>query len=232
MSDGHAVYFYTEVHAGKVDIENCTINGTGYEAIRMSETEKYTTERALDTLIVRNVTFQNVDAECIRLYSDTDTSTTDAYVLLEHLTINHCNTRTFYIKNNKGVIVRDWIITNDYIGSHGRSDYTGQVQYEGSRISNVDMYNLSVNDLQATKGGEVDTSTIYNFNPMYADSTNGDFTLLEGSPAYGKAHDGTALGDLSWATNATSVNENLFLQLLILMNSVKIIQIHLIRLQL
>ena len=200
--DGHAIYFLKDVPTvNKVLMENCTVNGTGYEAIRIAETEKYTTERALDTLIVRNTTFQNVDAECIRLYSDTDINTPDAYVLLEHLTLNHCNTRAFYIKNNKNVIVRDWIITNDYVGSHGRSDYTGQVQLEGSTISNMDLFNLTVSDVQATKGGTVDSATIYNFDPMFADSTNGDFTLLAGSEAYGKAHDGTALGDLRWATN-------------------------------
>ena len=207
-SDGHAVYFYKDVHAGKVDIEDCTINGTGYEAIRMSETEKYATPRALDTLIVRNCTFQNVDAECVRVYGDKDTSTTDAYIFLEHLTIDHCNTRAFYIKDNKNTILRDCIITNDYVGSHGRADYTAQIQFDGSEISNMDAYNLSVDDFQATKGGVVDSSTIYNFDPMYKDSTNGDFTLMKGSPAYGKAHDGTALGDLRWAKFATAVEKN------------------------
>ncbi len=152
--------------------------------------------------MLRNTTFQNVDAECVRLYSDTDTSTVDAYVLLEHLTLNHCNTRTFYVKNNKGVIVRDWIISNDYVGSHGRSDYTGQLQLEGSTISNMDLYNLTVADLQATKGGNVDSATVYDFDPMYADEATGDFSLLEGSPAYGKAHDSSALGDLRWAVNS------------------------------
>lgn len=209
---GHAFYFLKDVEAGTIRIEDCTINGTGYEAIRMSETEKYAVERCLDSLIIRNVTFENVAAECIRFYADLDTATTDAYVLMEHLTVNKCNARMAFIKNNKNSIMRNVIITNDFdggsISGQNRVDYIMDVQSTGSIVSHIDTFNVFPITIKSTKGGTVDAATIYGFDPMYEDPDNGNFTLLSGSPAYGKAHDGTALGDLRWATNPpTSVRE-------------------------
>jgi hypothetical protein len=61
--------------------------------------------------------------------------------------------------------------------------------------------------VSATKGGEVDTTTIYAFDPLYADAANFDYTLAANSPAYGKAFSGVALGDLRWADPANSVEE-------------------------
>jgi hypothetical protein len=171
----------------------------------MSETEKYAVERCLDSLIIRNVTFENVAAECIRFYSDLDTATADAYVLMEHLTINKCNSRMAFIKNNKNSIMRNVLITNDFdggsISGQNRVDYVMDVQSTGSIVSHIDTFNVFPIPIKSTKGGTVDAATIYGFDPIYEDPDNGNFTLLSGSPAYGKAHDGSALGDLRWATN-------------------------------
>lgn len=202
---GHAFYFLKDVFAGTIRIENCTVNKTGYEAIRMSETEKYTCERCLDSLIIRNITFQDVPAECIRFYADLDTSTVDAYVLMENLTINHCNVRMAFIKNNKNSIMRNVIISNDFDGSsisgQNRIDYIMDVQSTGSIVSHIDTFNVLAVAVKSTKGGTVDTATIYGFDPMYANVGSGDFTLLAGSPAYGAGYNGAHLGDLRWATN-------------------------------
>ncbi len=211
FGQGHGVYFLKDVVAGTVLIENCTFKNTGYEAIRMTETEKYAVTKCLDTLIVRNCTFENIAAECVRFYSDLLDETEDAYVLIEHLTINKCNTRTFFIKNNENTIVRNIIITNDFDGStisgESRTDYVMDVQDSGSVVSNIDTMNIthaldpSAKLIKATKGGTVDSVTIYGFDPMYEDAEASNYTLLAGSPAYGKGHDGSALGDLRWATN-------------------------------
>jgi len=204
-AQGHAFYFLKDVFAGTIRIENCTVNNTGYEAFRMSETEKYVTPRCLDSLIIRNITFENVPAECIRFYSDLDTNTVDAYVLMENLTINHCNVRMAFIKNNKGSIMRNVIITNDFDGSsitgQVRIDYIMDVQSTGSIVSHIDTFNVLDVPIKSTKGGTVDTATIYGFDPMYEDPNNSDFTLLTGSPAYGVGYNGSHLGDLRWATN-------------------------------
>jgi hypothetical protein len=203
---GHALYFLKDVFAGTVKFENCTVTNTGYEAIRMGETEKYACTRCLDTLIIRNVTFENVPAEVIRFYADLDTATQDAYLLFENLTVNRCNTRMAFIKNNKNTIMRNVIITNDFDGmpitGQDRKDYIMDVQSPGSLVSHIDTFNVLPVAVKSTKGGRVDTLTIYGFDPMYADEANGDYTLLSGSPAYNAGYNNTHLGDLRWAVNA------------------------------
>lgn len=209
---GHAFYFLKDVQAGTIRIEDCTVNGTGYEAIRMSETEKYPVTKCLDSLIIRNVTFENVSAECIRFYADLDTATADAYVLMENLTINKCNARMAFIKNNTNSIMRNVIITNDIDGSlisgQNRTDYIMDVQSTGTMVSHIDTFNVYPIPVRSTKGGTIDTVTIYGFDPMYADADNGDYTLVPGSPAYGVGYNNGHLGDLRWATNPpTSIED-------------------------
>jgi len=213
-SGGNAFYFLRPesgepvIKAGSVRIENCIFRNLGDEAIRITETEKYKVTRAVDTLIVRNCTFKKVYAECIRFYADTDTSTADAYLLFEHLTVDSCGTRMCYVKNNKNTIFRDVIVTNSILPKPvraERADYVVQVQLPGSTVSHIDTLNLIFtvpysSRISSSKGGEVDAATIYAFDPLYAQPAAHDYTLTAASPAYGIGHDGQALGDLRWAT--------------------------------
>lgn len=211
---GHALYFLKGVVAGTVKIENCIFQNLGDEAIRMTETEKFATERVLDTLIVRNCTFTNIDAECVRFYADTDTSTTDAYVLIENLTVHKSATRVFYIKNNQNTIVRNIIITDARLCGADRADrnnYSIQVQQRGSYVTNVDTLNMvyaavhSANTIGATKGGK-GVFNLFSFDPLYADPNNLDLTLAPSSPAYYSGVDNVHLGDLRWATNTPTTS--------------------------
>ncbi|UCH62522.1 MAG: T9SS type A sorting domain-containing protein [Fidelibacterota bacterium] len=220
---GHAVYFLRPpdgvsavIRAGTVRIENCTFRNIGDEAVRMTETEKYQDpatgkfiERVLDSLIVRNCTFKNIDAECIRFYADTDVSTEDAYVLIEHLTIDSSATRVAYIKNNQNAIMRNVLVTNSRLPDTDRaerSDFVIQLQQSGSVVSHIDTLNMIFglpreNRVECTKGGFVDISTVWGFDPLYVDPLSYDYTLQPASHGYWSAHDGSALGDLLWATN-------------------------------
>ncbi len=207
-ADGHALRVGTGAVCGDVRIENCTFKDFGYEAIRISDTEKFATERAVESLIVRNCTFVNIDAECIRFYADLDDGTRDANVLIEHLTIYNSATRVAYLKNNKNSIFRNIIIANSRQSGHNRDDDLFEVQSTGSVSSHIDTFQVKRVDMEAPKGGAVVQNTIYGFDPMFADPENGDFTLAENSPAFGKAHDGSALGDLRWAGTPTAVHDD------------------------
>ncbi|RMG39073.1 MAG: right-handed parallel beta-helix repeat-containing protein, partial [Methanobacteriota archaeon] len=143
--DGHAFKIDRNVRAGLVKFENCTFNGTGYEAIRISDTEKWATDRPLDTLIVRNCTFTNIDAEGIRYYSDPVDDTPDAPVIIEHCTFDHTATRVMYLKNSGGAIVRDIIISNSIPSGHGRDDDLMDAQGTAvfpSYVSHIDTFNV------------------------------------------------------------------------------------------
>lgn len=212
--DGHAFKIDTQVRAGAVKFDGCTFNGTGYEAIRISDTEKWPTDRPLDTLIVRNCTFTNIDAEGIRYYSDPVDDTPDAPVIIEHCTFDNSATRVIYLKNSGGAIVKDLIISNSRLSNHGRDgdllDAQGTMVYP-SYVSHIDTFNVLAVPVKSTDG-EVDTMTVYGINPEYEDAANFNWTLLATSHLYGLGSDGTAIGDLRWATN-TTVNVTLTLSM-------------------
>lgn len=114
-------------------------------SLRISDTEKWVTDGALESLTVRNCTFTNIDAECVRYYSDLDAATPDAPVLLEHLTIDNSATRVFYLKNSGGAIVRDIIISNSRTSGHGRDsdlmDAQGNTDIP-SFVSHIDTFQV------------------------------------------------------------------------------------------
>lgn len=210
--DGHAFKIDTKVRAGVVKFEGCTFNGTGYEAIRISDTEKWPTDRALDTLIVRNCTFTNIDAEGIRYYSDPVDATPDAPVIIEHVTFDNSATRIMYLKNSGGAVVKDIIISNSRTSGHGRDEDLMDPQgvpENFSTVSHVDTFNVKPVPVKATDG-TIDEVTLYGINPDYEDAPNFNWTLLETSHLYGLGSDGEAIGDLRWATN-TSVNVELMI---------------------
>ncbi len=196
----------------KVFFENCFFKDVGDEAIRISENEKYGGPSgviAFDTLIVKNSTFENIDAECIRVYGDLDTSNTDGYLLAQHITVVKSAPRFIYAKNFRNAIVRDVLVSHGRetgINRPDRGDFTMQVQLSGSSIAHVDtfgmVYTLAYDKrIGATKGGYLDEETVYGYDPEFADVENGDYTILESSPLYYLSSDGTCIGDLRWATN-------------------------------
>jgi hypothetical protein len=206
-ADGHAFKIDVNVKAGDVLIENTTFKSFGYESIRISDTEKWATDGALKSLTIRNCTFVDIDAECVRYYSDLDPATPDAPVLLEHITVNNSATRAFFLKNSGGAIARDIIISNSRQSGHGRDadlmDVQGNTDLP-SFVSHVDTFNVKPVPILSADG-EVDSTTIYGFDPMYKDADNLDFTLMPGSPAYGKGHDESPLGDLRWVDPTVAV---------------------------
>lgn len=202
-ADGHAFKIDTWIKAGDVTFENCTFTNTGYEAIRISDTEKWPTDGAVASLTVRNCTFTNIDAEGIRYYSDTDSATVDAPVLIEHVTFNNSATRTMYLKNSGGAIVRDIIIANSRISGHGRDADLMDAQGNESimsYISHIDTFNVLAVPIKGTDA-IVDESTVWGIDPKFEDPVNLNYTLLPESHLYGMGHDTEALGDLNWATN-------------------------------
>ena len=208
--DGHAFKVDKELVLGVVKFDGCKFNDIGYEAIRISENEKWLTDRAFDSLIVRNCTFTNIDAEGIRYYSDLDPLTPDAPVIIEHVTFDNSATRTMYLKNSGGAVVRDIIISNSRQSGHGRDadlmDVQGNTADVLSYVSHIDTFNVPDVPIK-TIDNVVDTMTVYGINPMYEDAASMNWTLLANSHLYGLGHDGKAIGDLNWATNTpTSVS--------------------------
>lgn len=192
----------------KVFFNNCYFEDIGDEAIRIAENEKYggvNGVNAVDTLQVTNCTFNDIDAECIRVYGDIDTTNVEGLILAQHCTVVNSAPRFIYAKNYKKAIVKDILI------AHGRApgllrpdrgDYNIQIQLAGSRVSHIDTFEVVFplyysTRIGATKGGYVDESTIYGHDPQFVDYAGGDFTIASGSILYGLSSDGTCIGDLN-----------------------------------
>lgn len=227
-AQGNVLYFMrpvdenlslTNLSFTKVLFENCTFKDIGDEAIRISENEKYGGSNgitACDSLVIRNCTFDDIDAECVRIYADKDTSMTgstpvDGTVLIENVTVVNSSPRFIYAKNYRGVTVRNILVAHGRGPSANRGDrgdYVMQVQLSGSTISHIDTFDLyftlpepGSGRIGATKGGTVVDSTIYNYDPMFVDYENGDYTLASGSPLYYIGFGESTISDLNWATN-------------------------------
>jgi len=234
VGEGHVMKFQNPeageptLKGGTLLFENCKFNNIGDEAIRLSDIEKYPSgempARVVDSLIVRNCTFKNVYAECVRIYADPEPEenmqTEDAYILMDHLTIDSCAPRVTFCRDNAGTIFSNSLITNARKARFYRSDRNDAVvnlQRDGSVIFNVDTFNVTQAIDEFERGDDLhvfelveddypneDTLSIYGFDPMYEDAANEDYTLKENSPAYKGANDGIALGNLNWATNSTN----------------------------
>ncbi len=220
----------TNLRNTSVFFENCTFKDIGDEAIRISEGEKYGGTNgvvACSLLVVRNCTFDDIDAECIRIYGDKDTSQVgDTYVdgtlIADHVTVVNSAPRFIFAKNFRSSTVTNILVAYGRDPSSNRldrGDYTMQVQLSGSTISHVDTFSMvylvpepNAGRIGATKGGDVDTTTVYGFDPMFVDLANGDLTLAADSPLYNIGSDGEAIGDLRWATNPpVAVEEDILL---------------------
>ena len=192
-------------YAGVLSIENSTFMNYADEAVLLQQVTK--TPDSVDSVAIRNCTFYNTTSSNknqgqFTVKSDNLAETPDPKIFLENLTFYNCGT-SFAIRDCPGTTVRNIIIANVNDASAGGN--LGSIGSAGSVISHVDTFmvsggSFSLDDAK-TPGAELavmDSATFYNYDPMFADVENGDFTVK--NPAlYNKAHDGGLLGDRRWA---------------------------------
>ena len=228
-TEGKFVEFDKSATCGRVHVENCTFTNFGDEVFNASNA--YKSDHIVSaahgghfaTFLCRNTTFNNVDGSCLKLNGDADSTTVDGIATLENLTFWFCQRRVIWCRDLMNQTVRNIIIANSKLGHEifSGSEELIRVEMVGSTISHVDTFMIEgikadgdtvvIADepfvaASGSKNGStipavLDESTIYNFDPMFADAENGDFTLESGSPVYTLGHDGGALGDRNWATN-------------------------------
>ncbi len=223
--------------AGTIRIENCTFSNNPDEVILLQKASgRDGVIRAADSLIIRNCTFMDCGKgpKCqglVTVKGDKDSTTPDAAIVLENVTVYHSDQRVINTDDCENTVVRNILAASPDTTYAQKDNKIIAIEKASSSISHIGVFDVAYamdipdtvetwpyileNAFEISAGrntggdpGTVDVATIYNFDPMFADAENGDFTLQSGSPAYGKAHDGGALGDLRWATNPTSVAGN------------------------
>ena len=133
-----------------------------------------------------------------------NTSTEGVYVQGSNVVarIDHCTFNNLGYSRNEYTRLRyvvDAEITN-CIYSKGVVPPSRCMLFYGSLLSNCNFY--EVGSVSMSNSEYTTQESIWkDYDPVYEDADNGNFTLLESSPMYFKATDGEALGDLRWAKN-------------------------------
>lgn len=225
-TDGNIFDISRTSYAAKVHFIGCTIENTGDEGIRSINAHKtpvHPNGTAIGSLVIRDVTFNNINGSAVKVESDGDSTTYDGELIIENVTFYNCLRRVIWERDYANSIMRNLIIANSKIGNDtfGGTDALISYQREGSVVANIDTFNISgikangdtvrlgnrpfrgetASWSNAAKVGDVEWSTVYEDDPMFADAANGDFTLQAGSPCYRQGHDGGPIGDRRWATN-------------------------------
>ncbi len=216
-------------YADEVHFENTTLENSGDEAIRSINAHKDPVNpngTAIGSLVIRNCTFVNISGTSVKVESDGDSTSFDGELTIENVTFYNCQRRVIWERDYANSTYRNLIIANSRIGNDtfGGTDALISLQRRGSVVANVDTFQVQgikangdtvrlgstafVNEGGRWSGtndfddiGDIEWTTIYDYDPMFADPANGDFTLLSGSKLYRLGHDGGAIGDRRWATN-------------------------------
>ena len=124
-----------------------------------------------------NSTFYNIDSECINYWSDDLPFSSDAPVLIEHVTIYNSGSRAILLQNSNGAIVRDLILT-DIVSEN--NEYLIEMIGDGSSLSHIDTFQVSSLSFSVIEG-TIDHETVYGFDPQFVDVSVGNFNLLSES---------------------------------------------------
>jgi len=219
--DGDIFDVSTGARAGELLFENTIFMNTGDEAIRAINTHKAPVAvggNFCTSMTVRNCTFHNIRGSSIKIEGDADSTNVDSPVLIEHCTFNKSQRRVIWHRDLQNTVIKNLLITN-LIQGNDKLDYIITFQGNGTKVSYVDTFNVSIPNYSAgflaeasswsgaKRTGTFDVATIYNLDPMFADAANGDFTLAANSPVRTMGSDGKALGDVRWAGQPTAVKD-------------------------
>ena len=223
-ADGNILNITTGGRTGAMLFENNIFSNTGDEALRAINTHKDPVALGgvfATSFEVRNCTFSNIRGTGIKIEGDSDSTNADPQVVMENLTFDGCQTRVIWHRQMYGTIVRNILVTNTIKGNDFWAGAKAliTVQGLGTTVSNVDTFNVtgirangdtvdvSYGVIVAEEGtntgtkllSTIDWTTLYNFDPGYADAASGDFTYSQTSPILSLGHDGLAIGDRKWA---------------------------------
>ena len=234
--DGNILDFTKGARGGTILLENCMFSNTGDEALRSINTHKDPVPKDgkfCNSFIVRNSTFSNIRGTGIKIEGDGDSTNTDPQIVMENLTFDSCQRRVIWHRQMFSSVIRDILITNSIKGNDDFSKSQALITYQGfgTTVSHIDTFNIQgvkangdtvtleygtfVPEPGSHDGSQrlpvpVDESTVFNFDPGYADAANGDYTLASNSPLLSLGHDGLAIGDRNWAGQlVTDIKSNI-----------------------
>ena len=196
-SNGRVIWPPATTQADTVVFTNCFIHHMGHDGVFLRSGSSSIPPGVCVNVTIENCTFWHIFGTSIDVRGfpsgHSDWNQAQPKVLINHVTIFDQNTswKAIYPRPIDYAVVKNIIIAQpDTLGGAGIRLYG-----DHTVCTNVLYWN---SDGIEFKSGNPDTSNIWNADPMFADPTHGDFNLMEGSPAIGKADDGGNLGDTRW----------------------------------
>lgn len=172
-------------------INNCYFHDNLYNCVSL----KYASITGLE---ITNSTFANIttDGNAPSL-GVIDIQTATGSVLIDHCTFYNCEVKnTDYgaikIPTTIAPVVSNCIFMMPEAYDGGRAVYNAN-----GEVNNCLTYNYTKDEMTGIHSGPTITACIQ-ADPMFRDAANGAYHLNDGSPAYGAATDGSALGDPRW----------------------------------
>ena len=200
--DGNGNFFrgYEGTFADTIIISNCLFTNSGKEGIRLKDEATNSSKYNVGYFEVTNSTFWNIPREAIYIYAgDNVIFTPGPKIVIDHSTFDNCGfsgTRIIYPLECDGIGISNSIFSNGDTNSYSFSIYGLYANVEYNDIFNAGEVELTGN-LELGEG-------MVDYDPLYVDAGNGDFTLPSNSPVLNKANDSSTLGDFRWATNPRS----------------------------
>ncbi len=158
-------------------------------------------------LSVVNSTFANIATDASGYYAGIiDVRNAAAKVTVDHCTFYNCllmNTDYAAI-TMKGPQAANVVISNNIFMLPEAIDGHRAIR-ENVEATNCMTFNY-VKDNGGIHSSVTKTNCFLNDDPKFVDAANGNFALAEGSPAIGKATDGSNLGDPRWTAQGTPTN--------------------------
>ena len=207
--DGNFLRQYALTLADSVIFRNVVMDNSGKEGIRIKDESSDNKAKGIHNVNyfeVSNSTISNTKADGIYVDGgDEDENTPEPKFLVDGLTCFNCgygNGRAIFPRN----ILNAKIVNS--ILAHSNADTEGSVLIEGnSSITHSNLFEVS--PIKLSSGAKM--SDILMVDPMFADTSKGDFTLPANSPLLTASSKGGAIGDPQWVMGATASEDEIVL---------------------
>lgn len=194
--EGNVFKAFPGSKANRITVNNSMVYDCPGVAFKLDDETAGSGEYNANYVIISNSTFYNVGKEVVSAYAgDNVPFTPSPKVIVDHSTFYNCgNTGTPTIHPNEAdsSIVKNSLFVNCSPGTEALILYGLGSTVEYSSFYNSGWFSLS---RSASEGYKV-----FDYDPMFADVANYDFTLASDSPVLLRGKNKTAYGDTRWAT--------------------------------
>ena len=191
-------------HIGSMIIDNCLFHNGG-AAVYLSK-KGFEEQNPCDNFSMTNTTLYNITASsksavCIPSLGE---SVGTNQVIVDHCTFYNCTSENtdYGAVAVRGAVKENVQISNNIFAfATATGGQRAVYSLQNINATNCLIFNYSNDSGTGLRSKVTPVNCLYT-NPLFVDAANGNFNLLEGSPAIGAATDDSNLGDPRWVVSA------------------------------